>query len=172
MADWRQAPMFVTGDATARAAAALGFTDVRPGGGDAASLAETVREALPAAAGAVLYPAARERTGRLSEELIAAGYEVRLVEAYRAAPVAQLDGPVRVALANGALDGVLLYSRRTAEAFRVVATKAGIADRLEALTYYVLSEQIGAALAGIEAEIRWPERPDEASLLGLIGPPG
>lgn len=166
---WREVPLFAVGKTTAREAAVAGFTDVRMGGGDAAALADTVKDSLSPAAGALLYPAARHRSGGLSEALSAAGYTVAIVETYRAEAVTQFDPTVRRALIQQTLDGVLLYSLRTADAFRAAVTKAGLLDRVAGLAFYVLSPQIGGALDGLDAEVLWPERPEEALLLGLIG---
>jgi uroporphyrinogen-III synthase len=166
---WRQTPMFVTGDATARDATAAGFADVRDGGGDAASLRRAVRAVLRPEAGPLLYPAARDRTGGLAEAMTAAGYDVSIVEAYRAEVAAAFDQPVREALGGDRLDGVLLYSRRTAQAFLALATAGGLVEHLRRPTYYVLSEQVAAALQEIGPDARWPAQPDEGSLLALIG---
>jgi len=166
---WRDVPLFAVGKATAREATAAGFTDVRTGGGDAAALADAVKESLSPELGTLLYPAARHRTGGLSEALSAAGYTVTIVESYRAEAATQFDATVKRALIQQTLDGVLLYSPRTAEAFRTAVTKAGLLDRVTGLTFYALSAQIGGALDGLDAEVLWPERPEEALLLGLIG---
>jgi uroporphyrinogen-III synthase len=168
-ARWMDTPIYAVGKATARAAEAAGFTDVRTGGGDAAALAEAVREDLAPEGGLLIYPAARQRTGGLSEALTDAGYEVATVESYRAEAVTQFDAAAKKALAEETLDGVLLYSRRTAETFRAAAKSAGLEEQLSSLKFYVLSEQIGAALDGLDAEVVWPERPDEAMLLALVG---
>jgi uroporphyrinogen-III synthase len=167
---WQQTPIFVTGEATARDAADAGFADVRSGGGDVASLGQAVRAAFPPGAGPLLYATARDRAGELAEAVTAAGYEVRIVEAYRAEMATAFDRPVREALAGGRLDGVLLYSRRTAEAFRALATAAGLAEHLRRPAYYVLSEQVAAALKSMGSDVRRAARPDEDSLLALIGP--
>lgn len=168
-ARWRETPLFAVGKATARAATAAGFTDVRIGGGDAAALADAVKADLAPDVGALVYPAARQRTGGLSEALTEAGYNVETLESYRAEAATEVDASVRKALATGTLDGVLLYSRRTAEAFRTAVTKAGMEDRLSDLVFYVLSGQIGAVLDGLGAQVLWPERPEEALLVALIG---
>ncbi|MCR4283071.1 MAG: uroporphyrinogen-III synthase, partial [Bauldia sp.] len=47
IAAWRAVPVFAAGPATARAASALGFGDVRFGARDAGSLAEVVLRSLP-----------------------------------------------------------------------------------------------------------------------------
>jgi uroporphyrinogen-III synthase len=167
---WLRAPVFATGPATALAATELGFVDVRQGAGVEASLTRVIREGIAPGTGSLIYPAGHDRAGALTEELAALGYGVRVVEAYRAEAAGRLGDEVRAALAADALDGVVLYSRRTAEVFRVLAAQAGLEDRLPAPAYYVLSEQVASALAGIDARVRWPQRPDEADLLKLIGP--
>lgn len=170
IAQWQRTPMFVTGGATARDAAAAGFANVREGGGDATSLGQAIRAAFPPRVGPLLYPAARDQAGGLAEAMTAAGYDVRAVEAYRAEMAVAFDRPVREALAGGRVDGVLLYSRRTAEAFRVLATAARLGAHLRRPVYYALSEQAAVALKDIGADVRWPVQPEEDSLLALIGP--
>ena len=165
---WRDVPIFAAGPATGRAALALGFTDVRTGAGDAGSLADVVISTLPKAAGPLIYPAARDRVGTLSARLIARGYDVRTVEAYRADPVERLDREVRDALAAGTVDGVLLYSRRTAEALVDLATAAGIADSLGGPAYYVISENVAAIVGGLGTPVHIAQNPDEDSLLALV----
>ena len=171
VAGWRGAPVFAAGPATARAMAALGFGDVRTGD-DAARLAETVVGELAPDAGPILYPAARDRGGRLERTLAEAGFELTVVEAYRAEAAPALPGAARVALASGSLDGVLLYSRRTATILRALAGAAGLGEALAALAYFVISTQVVDALGAIGATIYVAERPDEDSLLALIPRPG
>jgi uroporphyrinogen-III synthase len=165
-AGWRGLPLFVAGPATGRAAEMLGFTDVRGGASDAGSLAEVVIDARPR--GPLIYAAARDRAGALGGGLAAAGYDVRIVEAYQADPVAALDSRVRDALATGALDGVLLYSRRTAMAFRDLAGATGI--RLAGLTIFAISAQVAEVLPDLPTRIA--AHPDEDALMALIPPVG
>jgi uroporphyrinogen-III synthase len=171
-AAWRDRPLYAVGKATAQAATAAGFRDVRVGGGDAAALTETIKEDLVPESGPLFYPAARQRTGGLTETLEAAGYTMMTLETYRAEAVTQLDAAVGKAIAERRLDGVLLYSRRTAEAFRTAVANAGLRSSLADLTFYVLSPDIGAALEGAGAAVQWPERPEEDLLLALIGKSG
>jgi uroporphyrinogen-III synthase len=164
-ADWRRVPMFVAGPATARAAAELGFGDVRTGATDAGSLAELVAQSMPRHRGPVIYPAARDRAGSIAAGLLANGYDVRTIEAYRADLVPFLDPAVREALALRAVDGVLLYSRRTAAAFRDLAAAAGIPPG--PATAYVISEQVGEVVRGL-MPVKVAATPDEDALLALI----
>jgi uroporphyrinogen-III synthase len=166
--DWLRVPVFAAGPATARAIAALGFVDIRGGARDSASLEDRVLEDLPPGGGPLIYPAARDRAGALEENLTGRGYDVRLVEAYRAIPATRLDETVRAAIAGGQLDGVLLYSRRTATTFRDLVVAAGLTDKIARLAFYVVSEQIAEVLAAIPARFHVANHPDEDSLFRLI----
>lgn len=166
--DWLRIPAFVAGPATARATAALGFIDIRGGAGNSASLADVVLDTMLPGDGPLIYPVARDRAGALADGLTGRGYDVRLVEAYRADPASQFDEAVRAALAAGRLDGVLLYSRRTATTFRDLAAAADLTNRLTSVVFYVISEQVADALAGIPGRIHSAEYPDEDSLFTLI----
>lgn len=166
--DWLRIPAFVAGPATARATAAMGFLDVRGAARNSVSLADAVLDDMVPSDGPLIYPAARDRAGALAGGLTGRGYDVRLVEAYRADPASQLDEAVRVALAAKRLDGVLLYSRRTATTFRNLVTAAGITDRLTNVAFFVISEQVADVLAGIPGRIHVAEHPDEDSLLVLV----
>lgn len=168
-AGWRGVPLFAAGPATARAAAGLDFTEVRGGAGDAGALAEVVARAMPKGRGPLVYPAARDRAGALTAGLLVAGYDVRTVEAYRAEVAPALDAGVRDALALHALDGVLLYSRRSATAFRDLAAAAGV--RLGGVTAFAISDPVGAVVAGTMA-VKVAAAPDEEALLALIPPVG
>lgn len=144
--DWRELPVFCVGERTAAAARAAGYGDVRASEGGAVELARLVSASLSPSAGTVLYPAAQDRSGDLEAELAAAGRKVRLVEIYRMEPVGELPSAAATALAEGQVDGVLLYSRRTAEIFARLATAAGLRPVIEATPCYVLAPAIAAGL--------------------------
>jgi len=80
-----------------------------------------------------------------------------------------LPGGVRDALAAGAIDGVLHYSRRSANAFETIAMAAGIDLKSLPTRHFCLSAQVAVALreTGITAVVVAPH-PDEAALLGLL----
>ncbi len=162
-AAWRDVPVLAVGDMTAEVAREAGFHDVRVGGGDAAALAALVT-VVAQGAGPILYPAARDRSGSLADDLAADGYDVRVVEAYRAETAIRLNAPVMAALTAGEIDGALFYSRRTAEAFRDLVAKTPI----NLANAFVLSEQVAAPLAGLASAVRIASAPNEASLLALI----
>ena len=168
-AKWRETPLFVTGEGTARTAAEAGFTDVRPGGADAAALANRIVRDLVKGDAPILYAAARDRTGALAGGLSAAGYDVRTVEAYRAEPVTELDPAVAEALRTRSIDGVLFFSRRTATAFVAVIEAAGLADSLRGIACYALSDRVAEPLRRFDAAIvSVAGRPDSDGLITLL----
>ena len=83
---------------------------------------------------------------------------------YRAVPVETLPSPI--VAAN--LDGVLHYSRRSAEGFVGAARQAGAFDAALRLTHYCLSEVVAAPLRAAGATVRIAAHPDEESLLALL----
>lgn len=168
MRDWQAIPVFAAGPATARALADAGFKDVRTGARDSGSLADIVIETYLKNAGPILYPAARDRAGALAGGLFAQGYDVRTVEAYRADPVTRFDPDVRDALVRGQIDGVLLYSGRTAKTLKALAAAEGISDSLARPQYFLISRHVAGIVADLSARIQVAERPDEDSLLALI----
>ena len=112
-------PLFAVGEATGAAARAAGFHDVTAGAGEGAALvAADRRDPADTAAGRCIYAAARDLSGNLAEHLEEAGYDLQMVEAYRAERAESLSPALAAALAAGTIDGALFYSRRTAETFR------------------------------------------------------
>ena len=166
--DWQAVPVFAAGPATARALAAAGFKDVRTGAGSSESLADIVIDTYPKNAGPLLYPAARDRAGALAGGLFARGYDVRTVEAYGADPVQRFDPDVRNMLVRGGIDGVLLYSGRTAKTLKALAAAEGVRDSLARPEYFVISRHVAGIMADLGARVHVAERSDEDSLLALI----
>jgi len=171
-AAWFARPVFVTGEGTARTAMEAGFSDVRPGGADAAALADRIVADFPKRLGPILYAAARDRTGALAGGLTAAGYDVRTIIAYAAETVRQLDMPVISALRAGSVDGILFFSRRTAEAFRAAIEAAGLEGTLSGVAGYALSERVAEPLRPIFTVLRVADRPDFAGIAAMIGDAG
>ncbi len=172
LATWRQAaawhdvPLFAVGEATGTEARAAGFTHVTDGRGEGVALVGVIGAALPADRGPVIYAAARDLGGGLAEQLEEAGYDLQMVEAYRAERATKLSPALRDALQAGAIDGALFYSRRTAETFRDLV--GGMPVRLAHA--FALSEHVAGPLKGLADALYVAPAPDETSLLELIPP--
>ena len=101
----------------------------------------------------------------LAAALAAHGIMVITTELYAMAASETLSNPARLGLETGAIDAVLLYSRRTAEAF-VALTKdvAGVAG----LSFLCLSEAVAAPLVKAHfVRMSLAEHPSEEAMLAL-----
>jgi len=71
--------------------------------------------------------------------------------------------------AGGLIDGVLHFSRRSAESYLACARAAGILDRALTPSHYCLSQAVAEPLATAgAARIRVAKRPSETALIGLV----
>jgi uroporphyrinogen-III synthase len=169
---WRRLPLFVTGQGTAAAARDAGFADVRPGGADAASVADRLTGEIAPGAGRILYVAGRDRTGALAGGLSAIGYNVAVVEAYRAEPVDSLEPAVAAALAGGRIDGILLFSQRTSAALLAAVDASGLRQALAATPCYAISPRAAEPIRGVARVIRIAAHPDFDGIAAMIGGAG
>jgi len=165
-------PAFAVGRRTAEAARAVGFCDVHSADGDKSDLGDLLRARFGAEHAPLLYLAGEDRAGEMAAgEMVAGGPAVHTAVVYRAVKAERFEPPVAAALGAGALDGVLHFSARTAEAYLACAAHGGIGDRALVPAHYCLSRQVAAPLtAAGAAAVRIAARPDEAGLLELIGP--
>src|SRR5262249_5143082 len=157
---------FTVGRHTAEAARAAGFRQVECAAGDTDDLAALLRARFTEQSAPLLYLAGEDRAG----DLAASGVPLLTAVAYRAVKVERFAPDVAVALAQGALDGVLHFSRRSAQAYLDCAARAGMLERALALVQFCLSRQVAQppAAAGA-AVIRRAPKPNEAAMIELIG---
>jgi len=164
----RDIACFAVGDATARMARALGFSAVESADGDVDDLARLVVSRARPDAGALLHAAGTVSAGDLSGTLTAAGFAVRREVLYEARTLDTLGSDARDALQSGDLDGVIVYSPRTARHFCKLVGDAGLDAVLERLTLFALSDNVSAAADG-----PWKKRivavhPHQESLLQAV----
>jgi uroporphyrinogen-III synthase len=169
-------PLFAVGRRTAAAARAAGFPDVTAAGGDVRELAQCLREWRrdeDAGRHPLLYLAGEDRSGDLAGALAADGRSVHTVAVYRAVKADKFPPAAASALAAGQIDGVLYFSRRSAEAYIACARAAALLDQALATAHYCLSAQIAEPLKAAGAPtIHIAARPDEPALIALIGARG
>jgi uroporphyrinogen-III synthase len=160
--DGRALPVFAVGAATAAAARAAGFDRVRSAGGDVEDLAALI--ARSGVEGAVLHPCAEAPAGDLPGALRRGGIAVRPVPAYR---TEILPLPDEAARAWTDLHAVLVHSPRAGRALAAALADLPPGGPPAAC----ISAAAAAPLRGLSPEVRWAARPDEASLLSLLGKP-
>jgi len=159
-------PAFTVGRHSAQAAHAAGFSTVHCAEGDKQDLVELLLAHSAQPRRPLLYLAGEDRAGDL--DLAAHGIEVKTAVVYRAVKAERLPPPVVELLTRGALDGVLHFSKRSAEGYLECAERAGILEDALRPLQYCLSQQVAAPLAAAGAVTKVALRPEEAALIELV----
>ena len=158
-------PVLAVGRSSADAARAAGFADVTSADGDARDLARLAAQRFAGAPQPLLYLAGEDRSG----ELVVPGLAVRTVVVYGAAKAEKFPPAVRTALEQGAIDGVLHFSRRSVESY--IDCCRDFAGPALKPVHYCLSARAAEPLRLAGATlILVAAQPDEASLLALVMP--
>ncbi|MNI03698.1 uroporphyrinogen-III synthase [compost metagenome] len=153
---FRDHPVFAVGDATAEAARAAGFADVRSASGDIHALARLIAAEAPP--GPLLAPGAREPAGDLPALL--PDRPVQRLPVYAAF---ETHGP-----APEPFDAVMLHSPRAARALAADLARPASTGRVA----ICISDAAAAPLRPFDfAEIRIAAAPDEAAMLSALGKP-
>lgn len=156
------------GPASAAAARAMGFSDIRVAGGGLKELEALVRRELASESGPLLYLCGEQISGDLAGDLAAGGFETRRFVLYRAEPAAHLPTGLVACIAQGQLDGVLLYSPRTARIWQGLLDSHGLSSKALSILHYCLSANVAAALPQA-ALVKIAEYPEDAAMLALTG---
>jgi uroporphyrinogen-III synthase len=160
-------PVFAVGERSAQAMREAGFADVSSADGGVGDLAQLVGERMTPGS-SLLYLAGAERAGDLAAKLATRSLAVQTAIVYRAAAVETLPSAAADALAKD-FEGVLHYSRRTAEAYVGAARAAGMLESALKPAQFCLSAQIAEPLAEAGASIiHVAQRPIEAALIELL----
>lgn len=167
-ADLVQLPVFAVGERSAETMRGLGCANVISAGGNVRDLARIVAAHLNPP-GRLLYLVGEQRSGDLGGELRAKGFVVETVAIYRA-ETADILPPEAAAALVGGIDGVLHFSRRSAEAYVEAARAAGLLESALRPAHFCLSAQVAVPLQCAGGRIVHVARqPAEAALLDLIG---
>jgi len=164
--DRRDIKVYAVGVNTAAEADRQGFSDVETADGDVDALANHVAARRDPAAGRLLHVAGTERAGDLAGLLNAKGYSVDRQVLYDAVELTELPDTVSQALAAQSLDGVVLFSPRTARIVCDMVVKAGLAEAAEHLSAVCMSENVAKAAKALSwRKIVIAPHPDRASVL-------
>jgi uroporphyrinogen-III synthase len=157
------------GERTAVEAKAENFSSVKSANGNVEDLVALVKETLHANDGALLHPAGTNVAGDLASLLQAAGYSYRREVLYSAHKAQTLPEPIVRALTAGDLNGVLLYSPRTAQAFSKLVMDGGLGHTLDRVTAYCLSPAVADAIVDLPWKtIKIADHPNQDALLALL----
>jgi uroporphyrinogen-III synthase len=161
-------PLFAVGEATAREARGLGFTEVTIGPGTAAGLSPLIRREVHPEKGALVHLSGETLAFDLKPVLEEEGFEVRRTVLYRTHPALALAADVASGLATGAVSGVILLSPGTAKAFATLAGRQGVVQEPKSLVCYCLSQAVAEAVTPLGFEVRVAAHPREEDVLALL----
>ncbi|MBO6518950.1 MAG: uroporphyrinogen-III synthase [Rhodospirillales bacterium] len=164
----RDTPCLAVGDATARTARDLGFKQVESANGDVDDLARLVADRCEPKGGVLLHAAGSVSAGDLAAMLEPKGYKVWREMLYEAKTADTLPADAGQALNDGSVDGVVLYSPRTARQFRALVSSAGLDGALPGLTLFALSGNVRDAAGDGWREVIVAAHPDQESLLEAV----
>ncbi|MFN4353988.1 uroporphyrinogen-III synthase [Parvibaculum sp.] len=167
-ADLKRIPVLAVGEASAAAARAEGFANVRAAEGDVHTLDALAARVLDPAKGPLFHAAGSVLAGDLKAMLEARGFEVERLALYEAEKQ-DLPQDVLDALKDGQIGGVLFFSPRTAGQFAALIRAAGLPSSLGGVTAYCLSAAVAGELAGLGFRtVQIAAEPSLKSLTALI----
>ncbi|WP_431304379.1 uroporphyrinogen-III synthase [Sediminicoccus sp. BL-A-41-H5] len=162
-------PVLAVGTATADAARASGFSDVRAAGGDAAALAELCAETLRPADGPLLLAVGESYSLDLTALLRARGFRVIRRVVYAAREATALPEAAREAIAAGRVSHAMFFSPRSAACSVALLSGAGLAPALKGIEALAISPRVAAALERVSwRALRVAAWPDQDHLLELL----
>lgn len=158
------------GEASATAAREAGFARVSAATGDVEALSALVVRELKPEGGPLLHVAGSVVAGDLKGALEDHGFRVTRAVLYEARVAERLPEAARAAIVAETVDGVLLYSPRTAATFAALVEAEGLGEHIRGIRAYCLSAAVGAALGHLAfAAIEVAETPTQDALLALLG---
>lgn len=161
-------PVLAVGAATAEAARAQGFSDIRAAGGDAAALAALCAGTLRPEDGPLLLAVGAAYSLDLTARLRAVGFRVIRRVVYAASPALALPEAAAQALHQGRIRHAMFFSPRSAACSVALLSGVGVAG-IEALA---ISPRVASVLAPLPwRRIRVARAPDQDHLLELLGTP-
>ncbi len=162
-------PLYAVGRRSAEAARDAGFAKVTSAGGDVRDLVQLLRERPAAGKAPLLYLAGEDRAADLIGELAAHGIAAEMRVVYRAVTMPFPDELVAALEAGGDVQGVLHFSKRSAENYVAGARSAGVTEQAMAVRHYCLSEQVAEPLRAAGAgRVMVAPRPEEVALIELV----
>lgn len=166
----RRVPVFAVGSASAATARELGYRNVHTAGGDVHALARLVTDSVSPNDGILFHAAGSTLAGDLKALLEAKSFTVFRTALYHARTATVLSDETTDMIAAKQLEGVLLYSPRTARTLAQLLTQAGFANHCWTIAAYCLSRAVADAISDLSwRAVHVAERPTQDDLLRLQG---
>lgn len=162
-------PLYAVGPGTATLARSLGFCRIVEGPGTGRELKALIASAADPSAGPLLHLAGETLAFDLKAALHEAGFTVRVETVYRAEPATALPSEIVAGLRQGAFDGVVLMSPRTAKVYATLIADAGLVASARPMIHFCLSDAVGRELCPLgTVRIVVARLPNSQEMLALI----
>ena len=162
--NWQALPAYCVGPQSAAAAREAGFHQCHQAAGDVETLAQLIAQHHTAHSLPVAHFSGAHLAGNLQALLAAQNIVVKKCVLYEAVAATQFDPATEAALMAGTLDGVVLYSQRTARVFLSLFQPLAAPP----LRVYCLAPAIAEIMQAQGFECVTAATPDEAGMLALI----
>ncbi len=161
--------VLAVGDASARAARDVGFKSVESADGDVETLAALIKKTCDPKKGTFLHIAGSKVAGDLAGLLEADGFAYERVVLYSAEKITDFSAELKNQIKTGRIDGVLLYSPRTAVSFVQLLEKSNLKNCAKSMVAYGLSAAVASKLTGVPfQEVKTAITPDQKALLACL----
>ena len=163
-------PLFVVGRGTAEVARGMGFETIIEGPSTASALLGLIVNVAAINDGALIHLSAENVAYNLCEELRHLGYHVFQPILYRAVQVETVSASLLENIKQGRLDGVVLLSGRTAEAYVSIVESMDLLTEVKRITHYCLSPAVSMRLSSLQPiKVKQSSSPNIDEMLALMG---
>ena len=161
--------LYTVGDATAELARDVGFKHIHSGAGTVDHLVDLIGPAKAEDCKQFIYVCGRDRKGKLEDKLQAKGWQVSVAVRYYSDPVDHFSPDVLSAIKSQKIDAVLLYSNRTAEAFKALIEQYNLSQSTNLIKFFCLAKSIESVFdRSGEIQLIVVERPNEQSMFDAL----
>lgn len=166
-------PVYAVGAQTQYALFQAGFREIHTGAGDGHALVDYIVQNEALSEKPFLYLRAQHAAVPVETLLSQKGILTHPVRIYTTRKMEALDAAAENALRTGALDAVLLYSKRTAETFIELLNEKGLLERLRPVDILCISKSVQAYIKRFErvigdGHIHCAPRPDKSGVQLLL----
>lgn len=167
--EFRDCPLLAVGDATASRARALDFTRVDSASGTAADLAALASSRFHPRDDTLLLVCGAGQSVGLAKILRGRGFRVHRRVIYATRPATALNDAARQALAAGAVDRALFFSKTTAACFVALIHRGAMESSVRAVTAIAISQPVAEALRALPFyQIHTAIAPDQLHMLAML----
>lgn len=165
----RDFAVYVVGKQTQEEAQDKGFQEIYTANGGTEELVAMIANEAPDQGRPFLHVRGVDIAKPLDELLEAEGFNVQNLIVYEADAVAEISPNIVSAIKNSEIEGVMFFSKRTAENFVQLARKNHLLDALKSIKALCISAVVLECVQSLQwSETYASDQPDRAGMLALL----